>query len=372
MIATKHPRQIERLAALRRLDILDTPREAEFDDVVELASRICNTPIAVINLVDEDRQWFKAEIGLGVRQTPLDTSLCAHAILVPGLTVIEDTRQDTRMACNPLVLAEEGGLRFYAGALLSTQAGLPLGTLCVLDTQPRSLDPLQRRALEILAGQVMRQLELRLALRLEASLRSDLEAAQAVQRVLMLEVDHRVKNSLQMVSSLLRVQAGQAASAETVAALGVAQARVAAIGQLHEELHRTGHVERIEMGAFLERIAAHLRSGLPPQVRLDVALECHEVDAATAAGCAMVVNELLFNALKHAFPDARPGKIRLSGKVAGADYLLCLEDDGVGSGHGESAGLGRHIIQATAQRMEAVLVEEDAGPGLRVTMRLPG
>ena len=116
MKAQYHPFEPARLAALRAYDVLDTPRESDFDDIVMLASRICEPPIAVINLIDETRQWFKAETGLGVRETPLDTSLCAHVILQEDFVEIPDTLADASMRDNPLCLADPG-LRFYAGYL---------------------------------------------------------------------------------------------------------------------------------------------------------------------------------------------------------------------------------------------------------------
>lgn len=156
--------EAERLRALLRYDILDTPRERDFDDIAAMAAEICDTPIAVVNLVATDRQWFKAEVGIGADSTPLDSSFCVHAILQPGMTEIPDARDDPRFACNPLV-TPESGIRFYAGALLETPEGLPLGTVCVLDIRPRTLTDLQRRTLSRLARQVMIQLELRRALR---------------------------------------------------------------------------------------------------------------------------------------------------------------------------------------------------------------
>ena len=157
--------EVRRLAALDTYSILDTPAERAFDDVVQLAAQICGTPVAVVSLVAEDRQFFKAEIGLGVRGTPRDISICGHAILQAGLFVVPDTLLDPRFAQNPLVT---GGpkLRFYAGAPLQTPDGLPLGTLCVLDHAPRpeGLTPQQAFALQVLAKQVMTQLELRRAL----------------------------------------------------------------------------------------------------------------------------------------------------------------------------------------------------------------
>ena len=156
----------ERLAALRAYGILDTEPEKAFDDIVGLIARICEAPIAVVNLIDAERQWFKAEVGLGVRETPLATSFCAHALLQEAGMVIPDATKDARFDCNPLVTGAPH-LRFYAGRLLTSPDGLPLGTLCVLDTEPRpeGLTDLQASALETLAGQVMTQLELRRALR---------------------------------------------------------------------------------------------------------------------------------------------------------------------------------------------------------------
>ena len=160
MKAELHPSETQRLAALQRYDILDTPREAEFDDIVAIVSSICETPISVINLIDSGRQWFKAEVGLGVRETPIDSSICAHAILQPDLFVVPDTTKDSRFCDNPLVTGDPE-LRFYAGALLETPDGLPLGTLCVLDYMPRDLNDKQRSLLRVMAAQVMKLLELR-------------------------------------------------------------------------------------------------------------------------------------------------------------------------------------------------------------------
>lgn len=148
-----------RLSALQRYGILDTDREASFDDLAKLAGYLCDAPISVINFIDKDRQWFKAEVGLGIRQTELDVSICAHAILQKDFFIVPDTLNDPRFANNPLVTGEPG-LRFYAGALLETSDGYPLGTFCVLDYKPRQLSQQQTEMLTTLARQVMIQLEL--------------------------------------------------------------------------------------------------------------------------------------------------------------------------------------------------------------------
>jgi anti-sigma regulatory factor (Ser/Thr protein kinase) len=149
-----------RLAALRQYRILDTDPERAFDDLALLASQICGTPIALITLVDADRQWFKARTGIAERETPRAVSFCAHAIQHPGLFVVPDTRDDARFRDNPFVTGQPL-VRFYAGAPLVTPEGHALGTICVLDSVPRTLTPDQREALEALRRQVQAQLELR-------------------------------------------------------------------------------------------------------------------------------------------------------------------------------------------------------------------
>jgi PAS domain S-box-containing protein len=153
-------RELQRLAALASYDVLDTPREPSFDEIAALAAKLCGVPIAVVNLIGGGRQFFKAEVGLGVRETPLESSFCAKAILEEDFLLVPDAMQDQRFNCNPLVVGEPH-LRFYAGALLKTESGLPIGTLCVLDHRPRQLTELQQEALRVLAHQVMAQLELR-------------------------------------------------------------------------------------------------------------------------------------------------------------------------------------------------------------------
>lgn len=169
-----------RLAALNRYDILDTPTEPTFDNIAELAADLCEAPIAVVNFIADGRQWFKAEVGIGQRELPLDVSICRHAILQPGLFVVPDLTADPRFTDNPLVTAA-GGLRFYAGALLETSEGLPLGTVCVLDNKPRpdGLTEKQAKLLKTLARQVMSELELRRSLEEARQAKAMLDAISA-------------------------------------------------------------------------------------------------------------------------------------------------------------------------------------------------
>lgn len=316
MKANPHPDQSARLKELYRYEILDTEREKDFDAIAELIAEICGTPISVVNLIDAERQWFKAEVGLGVRETPIETSICSHVILEEDFVEINDTLNDPRMCDNPLCLGDNG-LRFYAGALLKGQRGLPLGTLCVLDYQPRSLTDQQRKAISILANQIMKLLDLRLALRREETLRR--------------EADHRVKNSLQSVAALTRLASRQAVSPEATSALDSVQRRVSVIAKLHEELYRQDAGPNIDLKAYLENVGILLSSMCRCNVTLSVDVDYVDVPSRQAAHAAIIVSEFVANSLKHGFPDGRAGRIDVCGRLTEDDvfHLVC-RDDGAG------------------------------------------
>lgn len=150
-----------RLADLHLYNILDTPAEKEFDELRELAAQICNCPVSMISIIDRDRQWYKSMQGFNVVETPRDVAFCAHTILENHLLIVEDMTKDVRFSDHPYVKGEQH-VRFYAGAPIVSPTGQNLGTICVIDQQPRTLSDAQKRALEILSNQVTNLLELRL------------------------------------------------------------------------------------------------------------------------------------------------------------------------------------------------------------------
>jgi GAF domain-containing protein len=149
-----------RVAALNRYSILDTLPEQIFDDVTALASMVCGTPISMVSLVDADRQWFKAAVGTEVRETPRSLSFCAHTLGTARTLIVKDALQDPRFMNNPAVTGPPG-IRFYAGAPIVERSGHVLGTVCVIDTTPRSISPIQTAALEALARHTMALMEMR-------------------------------------------------------------------------------------------------------------------------------------------------------------------------------------------------------------------
>lgn len=151
----------ERLRALENYNILDSLPEEDYDAIAKIASGICNSPISLITLIDENRQWFKSNHGIDARETSRDFAFCAHSILNPDeLFIVNDATKDDRFFDNPLTTGNPNVI-FYAGAPLNTSDGFPLGTLCVIDSKPRKLTLSQKKSLKLLAKQVVRLLELR-------------------------------------------------------------------------------------------------------------------------------------------------------------------------------------------------------------------
>jgi signal transduction histidine kinase len=165
-----HKKEAERIKSLKSYLVLDTEAEEEIDNLTELASEICETPISLVSLVDEKRQWFKSKVGLEVNETSRDVAFCAHAInKTNGLLIVEDARTDKRFFDNPLVTSHPNVI-FYAGVVLKSDEDLPLGTLCVIDNVPRKLSDKQIRSLKMISKQIMTLLNYKKSLRKQEEL----------------------------------------------------------------------------------------------------------------------------------------------------------------------------------------------------------
>jgi signal transduction histidine kinase len=195
-----------RLSELYGYRILDTPAEKDFDDIAVLAAHLCRTPVALVSFVDDNRQWFKARVGVDIREFPRDSSFCAVAMYGESVMEIPDARLDARFANNPKVVGEPG-VRFYAGAPLKSPSGQPIGGLCVVDYEPRVLTTAQGQGLRTLARHVMVELELRRYLRGLDEANRRLRYAEQVKDEFLARVNHELRTPLSSIHGYLETMA---------------------------------------------------------------------------------------------------------------------------------------------------------------------
>lgn len=240
----------DRLGKLRSYAILDTPPEAAFDRVTNIARRLFDTPISLISLVDAERQWFKSRYGLDATETPRDLAFCAHAILDDTPLVVEDATRDVRFADNPLVTAAPE-IRFYAGAPLVTHDGYNLGTLCVIDTRPRTFGEDERMSIAELAQIAIDEIELREAARTALRENAELVQANACKDEFIALVSHELRTPLTSILGAVTLIDGGAAGAlpgRAVELSGIARRNTEHLKKLVDNLldfqkHRAGMLE---------------------------------------------------------------------------------------------------------------------------------
>ncbi len=349
-------REALRLDAVRRYDILDTPPDGSFDRLAAIAARRFRTPIAIISIVDNDRIWFKSHHGLDVSEIGRAPGLCASAILSAETYVLTDAKLDPRSLSNPLV-AGEFGLRFYAAAPLTTHDGFNLGTLCVIDFEPREPDEEAISDLADLASVVMDQMELRRASRQAAS------HAELMSR----EIDHRVANSLQFVSSLLVMQSRTPGSMDAPEQLRIAANRVATVARIHRNFYAEAGIE-IEVLGFLRRLCADLANALDRDIAVEGAESPLPSGAVQSLG--LVANELITNAAKYG-----EGEIGVEYRLVNGVHDLCVSNDGPPLPDtfdpAASTGLGMKVVVSLTAQMGGTLKCEqknkDGGARFRLT-----
>ena len=351
----------ERLAAVRRYDILDTPPDGAFDRITAIAARRFDVPISIISVVDNDRIWFKSHHGLDVTQIGRDPGLCASAIFGNEPWILTDAKRDPRSFANPLV-ASEFGLRFYVGIPLRTHDGYNLGTLCVIAKEPQTVTAQQIDDLRDLASIVMDQLELRL------SARRGIAQASMMSR----EIDHRVMNSLQFVSSMLSMQGRASDNPDVSYHLRTAANRVAAVARVHRNFYQDQPSERVGCLSYLRRLCSELSGIL--QTPIEVEGTEAVVPSKQIQPIGLLVNELVTNAAKH----GGSGIMVTFAPASDDAYVLRVLDEGEGlpanfDPAGASNGLGMKLVSALSRQLHGDVMAEPsaAGQGACFTVRFP-
>jgi signal transduction histidine kinase len=213
--------EVQRLKELYKFDILDTPYEDEFDDIVKLASLLCNTSISTITLIDSSRQWFKAKVGLENRETSREVSFCSYAIAAnTDLYQVEDATKSIIFENNPLVTGNPN-IRFYAGVPLVSSNGFSLGTLCVIDSQPKVLTTEQIFALKVLGNQVMKLLELRITNQQLEITKRKLQQQVELQNKIISIIAHDVRNPVASLKSIIELSNNDLITADEANELAV-------------------------------------------------------------------------------------------------------------------------------------------------------
>jgi two-component sensor histidine kinase len=339
------PDEAHRLAAVRRYDILDTPPDGAFDRITRIAARVFDVPIAIVSIVDADRIWFKSHHGLDVEEIPRGPGLCASAILDNKPWVLADAKTDPRSLTNPLV-AGDFGLRFYAGVPLRTRDGYNLGTLCVIDREPRPAMEEQIDQLADLAAIVMDELELRLSAKRTIS---EME-------LLFKEVHHRVKNNLQIVASLLALQS-RSAPEEVRVYFDESLRRIYSMGLLHERFYKERRIEQIDLTSYLAELLERLLDSFGVTDRVTAEVEGPPIQIGLDVGTplALLAAEVLTNSCKHAFPGERKGRIRITTQETDEEVRLCIADDGIGFDAGarpDRRGMGNRLVGSFVQQLD--------------------
>lgn len=286
-----------RLAALADRNILDTAPEAGFDDAVTIAAALCGTPVALVTMIDADRQWFKAKRGTEVTETPVEMAICTHALGGADLLVIPDLSADPRTSANPLVTGDPR-VRFYAGAPLVTPEGHMLGSVCVLDTQarPAGLTAAQAEGLAALARQVLALVEMRREVEVG-------DAAVAQQRLLSREIGHRMKNVMALVQAIAVQTLKSVPDREAVRAF---QRRLAALGAAQDVL-----LEEDPRATTVAAVVAAVRRIHDGEERYEVSGGEVPLGPKATLSLSLLLHELATNAAKYGAMAAPGGRVRL-------------------------------------------------------------
>lgn len=396
---TQPQNEAVRLAALQEYNILDTLPEKDFDNLTEIASMICGTPVSLITLVDKDRQWFKSRKGLEVTETPREFAFCAHAILQPDEPlIVTDSTKDERFRDNPLVTGEPYVI-FYAGVPLVSEGGYPLGSLCVIDHQPRQLTAEQIDALRALSRQASHLLELgRKVAQLERR-EQELEAARAELTQFNYMLSHDIKSPIGAISGLLDTLVadldGRLSESERLP-LEMMRESVGALQNLVDgtlryyqqsrEGQRHAHAT-IDPAQVIRQIIKLLQP--PAHIEIRYASDLPSLHTNPFALEKILLN-LIDNAIK--YNDKPQGWVSIAIEEQDYHYSIRVSDNGRGMSSDEQlkafdlfenlrnrdrharrgSGIGLAIVRRTIRQLQGeIAVESDLGSGTTFSIRLP-
>jgi len=348
----------ERLADLYRYELLDSPYEEEFNDIVLLASKICNAPISLISLVDDNRQWFKAKVGLDTEQTDRNLSFCTHAMDHGDFMEVPDAMDDIRFYDNPLVTANPS-IRYYAGVPLTTIKGYQLGTLCVIDTIPRKLGDEQAFALKVLATQIMKLIELRLR-------NKELAHLTETQNRIISIMAHDIRNPLVSLKSVIDLKESDIINGEETGEL---------LPMLGKQLERT--ISMVNNLVDWGKLQLHLK--IKPIVLNALLIKCvHQLELGILLKQNRIINRIakdiivetdqhalefiIRNLLSNANKFTEAGSITISCKQMNNKTYISIEDTGI--------GIDGHLVP-TLLIMCTIILPKVPGRKMEVAWALP-
>ena len=405
MVTISKPKnELARIADLRSYDILDTAEEEELNEIVRLVSSICDMPISLISLIDENRQWFKAKVGLDTKETPREYAFCTHTIRGNGTFMVPDAKEDERFKDNPLVL-DNPNIRFYAGVPLTTPQGQNLGTLCVMDDRPGELSPEQERALRILARQVVSHFELKKKNKvLQSTLqtienqRKQLESHNQMLTRLLSIISHDLRNPIENLKQLFGMFSnGELTTSELKMLRSDVDKSLASTSELLHNLLSWASSQISGMGMNVTRVDLHQL--IDEQVKSAEASASqkknnlvNEVQPSTLINAdADMLQFIIRNLVTNANKFTSKGLVKVKLEKEDASYRIIVSDTGCGMNQerisklfswkqrqtslgtvGEKgSGLGLLISQQFAQQHGGVLhVKSEQGIGTAVTVEI--
>lgn len=395
----------ERLRKLVSYNILDTPSENDYDELVQLASEICQVPISLMTLVDTDRQWFKSRVGLEVPQTSREVSFCGHAITQDDLFIVENAVEDLRFHDNPLVV-QDPKIQFYAGIPLKSPEGYNIGTLCVIDHKPRSLNSFQERALKVLANQIVNHLELRVQVNniknAYAELNDErdkfLRSNKIYQRLLSI-VSHDVRGPLNSFTQLVQMLINDEIAYEQFKALAPEfQKNMSTTIQLLDNIVKWGTdklsrkesvITTLNLRELVDKVFSNYQTAsklksleLINKVLPDLTLKIDE----------NIIRFILRNLVSNAIKFTEKGYVEISAKSFNNSIEIIVKDTGLGipadikenlfnwnnnksrlgTNNEKGSGLGLNIIKEFIDQLDAdIHVDTEINKGTSFIIRLP-